>query len=401
MPSPRCSEWKKYLTHRLKMLVDGLKTYARRKYAQLSLNQYIECNRELDTMTNYLTRNKPSVVYLGDATLPSDSPIGVKKTKRSPGQRRLMVSLKKNGKTDVVLTKEPYTSQTCPNCLNRFPKHTKSHRFKVCYNCTPHPTVEPPDVIVTNASRRLRQAERKMLAKNKPLVTNTAQTDEQLRAEYSQNHRDERLNKRIAVEQQRTTRRRTRRRKLRIAGRRIARKRRKNRRKSNEQKLEEEYKQWPDDEEMGILVYPSYMEVGDITIHKIVKVKDQEQQPRNQMQPRPDTKYGKLGSKKIFFRKTWRSNPRTVVWHRDIAAAKCILYKGMYFCLFFSAFQFQFQFQFVCFRPMHCFWVARTRIIHTTARTSTTINSSKAAKTKNAELNGAHDQDQIRNKTKY
>lgn len=340
MPSPRGLGWKQYIEHKLKMICDSLATYARRKYVQLLLHKHIESHRESDKLAVHITHNKPTAAYMGDAIFPADSPIGIRKRKRCPGHRRLVTSLKKSGKTDVVFTPEPYTSQTCANCLRRFPKKTKSHRFKVCKGaCIPHEAVNLPPKIITDRSRRRRQRERKEIARNQPVQP------VETKAEISERHREQR---RIArsieypvqlndAKAMRRCQRRERRRKLRkrrqIASRRAAWHRKKKKKKPP---IDEE--EPPDEDEDEV---------------------EADAQPKPQPKPRRqiiDTGEGKLGSKRIIFKKKWHSNPGVeleraaacpVVWHRDIVAAKCILYVGKYASeqninYFFGVFEFHF-----------------------------------------------------------
>jgi hypothetical protein len=95
---------------------------------------------------------------------------------------------------------------------------------------------------------------------------------------------------------------------------------------------------------------PIYKNIGDTTVRKVPIVRRRTAARRygarrknNQVErPQPiDTGLGQLGSKMIIFQKKWHSNldtddqlervsKRTIVWHRDIAAAKCIMFKGKY-----------------------------------------------------------------------
>lgn len=344
-PSPRGPQWKSFTEHKIKMLCEGLATYTRRKYTQLKLNKYIESNRESDMSANHITKNLPSCVYMGDATMPSNSPIGIKKGKRCPKQRKLVASLKKSGNTDVVFTPEPYTSQTCPNCLRRFPKNTKSHRFKVCKYCQPHhPHVNLPPLIVTDRSRRRRQRDRKRLANNEP--TTSQIIAKETRAERSQRHREERRIARKNVDPlqnidpndvkalkryNRRERWRRVRKQRRIAGRRVARHR-------NDKTVRPVHE------------LPDVIRMGDLVMRNLGARHKGKKQVTIRLEPRQqpnDTGGGLLGSKKIIFEKNWHPSPLpvqmgdadthqqcqqqpacTVVWHRDICAAKCILYVG-------------------------------------------------------------------------
>lgn len=285
--------------------------------------------------------------------------------------------------------------------------------------CRPHPDVHIPRIIVTDRSRRRRQRDRKQIARSTE--------KKESRAERSQRHREQR---RIAREnikpaqlddgkaerrRQRCERRRQFRQRRRIAGRRVARHR--------ERQKAIVKRGIPDSLQIGsitiqrirpkkiqeALSYPIYKQIGHTIIRKTPIVRRHYTlrrrgvgRDKNQaMLPRPepnDTGLGKLGSKKIFFQKKWYSNPmnvhadfdcenyqqimaRIIVWHRDIVAAKCILYVGKYtkHSLFFVLFQLQFQF--VCFRPLSCIRKENPRIVPPTTRTDKTTNSTETAKT--------------------
>ncbi|XP_055311411.1 uncharacterized protein LOC129574069 isoform X1 [Sitodiplosis mosellana] len=317
--SPRGSQWKSFIKHKIKMLTDSLATYARRKYAQLSLHKYIESNREMDLMAKHITKNETGVVFLGDAAFPSNSKIGVKRTKRTPDQRKFIVSLKKDGKTDVVPTPEPYTSQTCANCLRRFPRSTKSDRFKVCKDCRPHKDVRLPPVIVTDRSRRRKQRDRKQNASQKPTANVTraerAEKHRENRRSERESHNPEQLDTEQAVRRyNRRIRRRELRQRRRVAGHR-------SRKVTKQPEAESDL--------------PGFDKIGDTSICKI-RAKNRKAKPQLWQRihyDATDKGIGLLGSKKIAFQKNWHSSPMndrnafTVTWHRDICA-KCILYRG-------------------------------------------------------------------------
>jgi hypothetical protein len=168
IPSPRGANWRNYVIHRIKMMEDGLDTYARRRYARLSLDKYIESQRERDMMAKAITKNKPSLIIIGDVDLPANSPIGKKKTKRCPGTRKLENSIKKLHHSDVVRVNEDYTSQNCASCMTKFPIHTKRYRFKTCKNCPRNAPIPAeiaeymsfPKLIITKKSRRRKKLDR-------------------------------------------------------------------------------------------------------------------------------------------------------------------------------------------------------------------------------------------------
>ena len=141
----------------------GMAVYATEKYARIKFDKYIQSNREYDETAKKLTNNKPSLIFLGAAELHSSRPIGTKNGKRCPGVRKLLISIKKLGHSVVIFVDEYFTSQTCARCFGRFPRNTRSHRFKVCRNCQPHPDARLPSKVVTEKSKRLLQSERKLL----------------------------------------------------------------------------------------------------------------------------------------------------------------------------------------------------------------------------------------------
>ena len=162
IPSPRGEDYWEYIQHRMKMLPNGIAAYATRQYARLSLDKYIQTNRECDEIAVNITQNQPSAVYIGAAELHPNRPIGIKKQKRCPGTRKLLTSIKKLGHSVVIFVDEYFTSQTCANCFGRFPRATRQNRFKVCRGCNPtDPSARLPTGIVTQHSKRQLQAQRR------------------------------------------------------------------------------------------------------------------------------------------------------------------------------------------------------------------------------------------------
>lgn len=178
MPSPRSSYWLAYIEHRMTMFVDGMKVYARRKYKWLDFDNYVEKTRRMDEMAKFLTKNQPSLVLPGDGDMHHAAPIGVRRTLRPPHSRKLEASIKKLRHSDILRTPEPYTSQTCPNCLERFPAGSKNKRTKTCLNCRRNALFklrdiddeekkkklldlyELPPMIVTNKTKRRKKIDR-------------------------------------------------------------------------------------------------------------------------------------------------------------------------------------------------------------------------------------------------
>jgi len=138
-------------------------TYATRQYARLSLDTYIEGNRESDETAKRMTDNQPTLVYLGAAQMPANRPFGIKNRKRCPGTRKLVISLKKLGNCYVLFVDEYFTSQTCANCFERFLPTTRRDRFKVCRDCKPILNMrcaELPTKVVTERSKKEMKARR-------------------------------------------------------------------------------------------------------------------------------------------------------------------------------------------------------------------------------------------------
>lgn len=160
MPSPKSNEWRHYVRHRLRMMKDGMAVYTTRSYARLGLDKHIEWHCAMDKMTNKLVCGKPCIIFMGAAQMNPNSPIKIKKHVRCPGTRKLLSSLKKRGDCVVIMTDEYFTSQHCGRCIERFPRETKSYRFKKCNDCKPNADVQLPPKIHTNVSKRELQTKR-------------------------------------------------------------------------------------------------------------------------------------------------------------------------------------------------------------------------------------------------
>lgn len=179
MPSPRGIHWVHYIKHRLCMLERGMEAYARRRYARLSFDKHCESQREQDLLAGQITKNEPSLVMIGGAQISPSSPIGIKKNKRTPGTRKIQVSIKKLGHSEVILVNEEYTSQVCANCFKKFPKHIYKHRFKACKGCTRDSLLSLPPLIVTKKCRRRKQldsAVKRLVARG--IINQQNQSDE-------------------------------------------------------------------------------------------------------------------------------------------------------------------------------------------------------------------------------
>ncbi|RYE16423.1 MAG: hypothetical protein EOP45_17535 [Sphingobacteriaceae bacterium] len=168
-PSP-CSQhtYKSFIQHQISMFTDGMAAYATRQYARLSLDKYIQSNRESDKTAVKLTKKKRSIVYLGNAEMSPNRPIGIRKGKRCPQTRKPLNSFKMLHNVDVVMVDEYYTSQTCALCFRRFNRANSKHRFKVCRGCVPHQNADVPNMIFTHISNRKKQEINKFLSKVVP-----------------------------------------------------------------------------------------------------------------------------------------------------------------------------------------------------------------------------------------
>ncbi|XP_031635522.1 uncharacterized protein LOC116348610 isoform X1 [Contarinia nasturtii] len=186
-PSPRNSTWKSYIEYRIKMLRKGMAAYATREYARLDLDHHIRSTRVNDQIAVRVTNNKPSLVQFGAWAMKPDRPFGIKKRKRCPGSRKFRVSIKKLGHSEVEMQDEWGTSQTCANCQERFPRHTKDDRFKVCYDCRakkidglPDSVAGLPDIIVSTVNRRVLRRKRAII-KRQIIDGNREAVNEKLR----------------------------------------------------------------------------------------------------------------------------------------------------------------------------------------------------------------------------
>lgn len=84
MPSPVSAQYLDYIHYRLKMLQRAMDVYGTAKYTRLNLNKYINSNRASDKTPVTLTGNRPSLIHMGDAKTPLNSPIRIKKHLRAP-----------------------------------------------------------------------------------------------------------------------------------------------------------------------------------------------------------------------------------------------------------------------------------------------------------------------------
>lgn len=160
MPSPQNDSWRHYVTHRLRMLQNGIATYTQRSYARIRLSKHIEWQRAIDTFAAKLVGHKPAVIHIGAGNIAANSPIRIKKHVRCPGTRKLVVAFKKRSNCVVRMVDEFKTSQLCGRCFKPFPRWSKSKRFKKCENCEPDERIRLPAMIVSNVSKRVLQMKR-------------------------------------------------------------------------------------------------------------------------------------------------------------------------------------------------------------------------------------------------
>lgn len=160
MPSPMSRRWKYYIWHRLKMMERGIAVYTTDKYTRLSFDKYVRSNSVCDSIASMLTNRQPTLVHFGAAEMSPNSPIGIKKGLRCPGNRKMIRSYRKCPGCMVNMVDEYYTSQTCAKCFGRFDRRTRRHRFKVCLDCRPHLDAMLPSMIVCKVSKRKMREER-------------------------------------------------------------------------------------------------------------------------------------------------------------------------------------------------------------------------------------------------
>lgn len=155
MPSPLGSGWLSYIKHRLKMFNKGIEVYTTDKYTRLAFEKYVESNRVCDNIAGMLTNHSPTLIHFGGAEMAANSPIGMKKNLRAPGNRRMLRSYRKCRGCFVNIVDEYYTSQTCGKCYSRFNRATRRNRFKICEDCRPDRLTDMlPSMIVTRRRKR-------------------------------------------------------------------------------------------------------------------------------------------------------------------------------------------------------------------------------------------------------
>lgn len=71
--------------------------YTTTKYTRLQFDKYIESNRASDKVAAMLTNREPTLIHLGGAQTPPNSPIKIKKTCKSPWNTQTVGQLQEIG----------------------------------------------------------------------------------------------------------------------------------------------------------------------------------------------------------------------------------------------------------------------------------------------------------------
>lgn len=185
MPSSSSTEYLYYIEHRLTTFNEAIATYTTKKYSRLQLDKHIWTQKSMDKITNMLTscsNGEPILLCIGGAEFNASSPI--KKYRRCPGVRKLVVYLKKKSNCDIVFVDEYNTSQSCGTCHEKYAKNSEDeakykrwsrlgYRYRTCMNCEPmrrHIIIPPAKVIQTPKPQRRIETEKNELANS----TNTS-----------------------------------------------------------------------------------------------------------------------------------------------------------------------------------------------------------------------------------
>lgn len=153
--------WRDYIIHRLRMARRSIAIFTSLRYTRMLGDKYVTTTRAVDKIANRIIHNKPAIVFMGNAEMSSNSPIGIRKNQRCPGARRLLKSWEKRDDVIVIPVDEYMTSQYCGRCFKRFPLWTRPKRMKVCVDCKPIAQAQPAPIIVTRKSKRKLQIERR------------------------------------------------------------------------------------------------------------------------------------------------------------------------------------------------------------------------------------------------
>ncbi|XP_055321799.1 uncharacterized protein LOC129577947 [Sitodiplosis mosellana] len=168
MPSPKGSNWRDYIQHRLTIMKKAIAVYTTKKYTRLSFDHYIESNRVSDKVAAMLTNRKRCIINIGASQPPANSPIQIKKHVRCPGVRKLVKSFKKMEGNVIRFVNEARSSRLCARCFEPFPLSTLNDRVKVCEWCMPDQDDWPdgmklPEKIVAAKSKRKLRSERRAM----------------------------------------------------------------------------------------------------------------------------------------------------------------------------------------------------------------------------------------------
>lgn len=157
MPSPMGQNWRDYIRHRMKMMERGIAVYTTDKYTRLNFDKYVRSNSVCDSIAGMITGHQPTLMHIGGCEMSPSSPIGIKKSLRCPGTRKMIRSYRKCPGCMINMVDEYYTSQTCAKCFGRFDRRTRRHRYKVCLDCRPDENAKLPSMIVCKVNRRKKQ----------------------------------------------------------------------------------------------------------------------------------------------------------------------------------------------------------------------------------------------------
>lgn len=173
-PTPCGDNWADYVEHRLSFFNRGIAAYCTDKVARLDLDKHFCTQRVMDKIVEKVVGNDRSLVCIGSANFAPNSPI--KKYIRCPGTKLLERHLKKKRHAHILKVDEYRTSQVCPKCYQdleqqlRRDRQGKLHRYKICLNCVRPavPILEPPEVVITDKSRRMLTKERQAYPNQRP-----------------------------------------------------------------------------------------------------------------------------------------------------------------------------------------------------------------------------------------
>lgn len=120
------------------------------RYAKIDLDSYFKKQKAMDKLVNILVDKRKTLLFIGSANF---SQLPIKKHRRTPGLKKLLLFLRKKRNCTVILVPEHYTSQVCGKCFKTLHKnfHEKvlplksirrngrviKQRCRVCFDCKP------------------------------------------------------------------------------------------------------------------------------------------------------------------------------------------------------------------------------------------------------------------------